>query len=84
MKTLKKPIAWVFCILWHHKIFILLVPAPEDEAMLARALEMSMEPEGSKNSAKAASAEPNLAAMTEEEQIAYAMRMSMQVIVYAY
>ena len=52
--------------------------------MLARALEMSMEPEGSKNSAKAASAEPNLAAMTEEEQIAYAMRMSMQVIVYAY
>jgi len=55
------------------------VPAPEDEAMLARALEMSMEPEGSKNSAnKAASAEPNLAAMTEEEQIAYAMRMSMQ------
>ena len=62
---------------------IILVPAPEDEAMLARALEMSMEPEGSKNSAKAASAEPNLAAMTEEEQIAYAMRMSMQVIVYA-
>lgn len=51
--------------------------------MLARALEMSMEPEGSKNSAnKAASAEPNLAAMTEEEQIAYAMRMSMQVIAY--
>merc|ERR1719163_1380512 len=38
-----------------------------------------MEPEGSKNSAnKAVSAEPNLAAMTEEEQIAYAMRMSMQ------
>ena len=63
---------------------IILVPAPEDEAMLARALEMSMEPEGSKNSAKAASAEPNLAAMTEEEQIAYAMRMSMQVIVYEY
>merc|ERR1711974_423142 len=55
------------------------VPAPEDEAMLARALEMSMEPEGSKNSAnKAVAAEPNLAAMTEEEQIAYAMRMSMQ------
>ena len=63
--------------------FFLLVPAPEDEAMLARALEMSMEPEGSKNSAnKAVSAEPNLAAMTEEEQIAYAMRMSMQVIAY--
>ena len=64
---------------------IILVPAPEDEAMLARALEMSMEPEGSKNSAnKADSAEPNLAAMTEEEQIAYAMRMSMQVIAYTH
>jgi len=55
------------------------VPAPEDEAMLARALEMSMEPGDSKSSASAgASAEPNLAAMTEEEQIEYAMRMSMQ------
>merc|ERR1712083_865441 len=54
-------------------------PAPEDEAMLARALEMSMEPGDSKpNTNTAASAEPNLAAMTEEEQIEYAMRMSMQ------
>ena len=48
--------------------------------MLARALEMSMEPGDSKpNTNTAASAEPNLAAMTEEEQIEYAMRMSMQV-----
>jgi len=54
-------------------------PAPEDEAMLARALEMSMEPGDSKSAPSAgASAEPNLAAMTEEEQIEYAMRMSMQ------
>ena len=48
--------------------------------MLARALEMSMEPGDSKPTTKtAASSEPNLAAMTEEEQIEYAMRMSMQV-----
>merc|ERR1711981_712348 len=40
---------------------------------------MSMEPGDSKpNTNTAASAEPNLAAMTEEEQIEYAMRMSMQ------
>ena len=61
-------------------ILFLLAPAPEDEAMLARALEMSMEPGDSKSDPSAgASAEPNLAAMTEEEQIEYAMRMSMQV-----
>lgn len=55
-------------------------PAPEDEAMLARALEMSMEPTDSKsNKTTGGSSEPNLAAMTEEEQIEYAMRMSMQV-----
>jgi len=54
-------------------------PAPEDEAMLARALEMSMEPGDSKSTSNTApSSEPNLAAMTEEEQIEYAMRMSMQ------
>jgi len=54
-------------------------PAPEDEAMLARALEMSMEPADSKsNKTTGGSSEPNLAAMTEEEQIEYAMRMSMQ------
>ena len=48
--------------------------------MLARALEMSMEPGDSKTgTTSGASAEPNLAAMTEEEQIEYAMRMSMQV-----
>merc|ERR1712080_125670 len=41
--------------------------------------EMSMEPGESKSSANTgAAAEPNLAAMTEEEQIEYAMRMSMQ------
>ena len=57
-----------------------LAPAPEDEAMLARALEMSMEPADSKsNKTTGGSSEPNLAAMTEEEQIEYAMRMSMQV-----
>ena len=61
-------------------LFYLLVPAPEDEAMLARALEMSMEPGKPKSSATSGvSVEPNLAAMTEEEQIEYAMRMSMQV-----
>ena len=48
--------------------------------MLARALEMSMEPADSKsNKTTGGSSEPNLAAMTEEEQIEYAMRMSMQV-----
>ena len=48
--------------------------------MLARALEMSMEPGDSKsNTNTGVSSEPNLAAMTEEEQIEYAMRMSMQV-----
>ena len=57
-----------------------LAPAPEDEAMLARALEMSMEPADSKSTkTTGAASEPNLAAMTEEEQIEYAMRMSMQV-----
>ena len=38
-----------------------------EEAMLQRALAMSMDEGGT----------PDLAAMTEEEQIAYAMRMSM-------
>ena len=48
--------------------------------MLARALEMSMEPTDSKSTkTTGAASEPNLAAMTEEEQIEYAMRMSMQV-----
>ena len=62
------------------RCYYVIVPAPEDEAMLARALEMSMEPGESKSSANTgAPVEPNLAAMTEEEQIEYAMRMSMQV-----
>lgn len=53
-----------------------------EEALLRRALAMSMEPEGAQTSggapAQRANDEPNLAAMTEDEQIAYAMRMSMQ------
>ncbi|TRY76726.1 hypothetical protein TCAL_07431 [Tigriopus californicus] len=53
-----------------------------EEALLRRALAMSMEPEGTQGGdgapAQSASDEPNLAAMTEDEQIAYAMRMSMQ------
>lgn len=50
-----------------------------EEALLQRALAMSMEtdePAGGEKRA-AATEEVNLAAMTEEEQIAYAMRMSM-------
>jgi len=46
-----------------------------EEAMLQRALAMSMG--GAEAGAEAASAEPDLATMTEEQQIAYAMRMSM-------
>jgi 26S proteasome regulatory subunit N10 len=46
----------------------------EDDPVLARALAMSVG--GSET--PAASAEPDLGAMTEDEQIAYAMRMSMQ------
>lgn len=44
-----------------------------EEAMLQRALAMSMD----STEAAASAVEPDLAAMTEEEQIAYAMRMSM-------
>ena len=44
----------------------------EDDPVLARALAMSVGESG------ASSAEPDLSAMTEDEQIAYAMRMSMQ------
>jgi len=46
------------------------VHQPEDEAMLAQALAMSNAPETKQ--------EPDLATMTEEEQIEYAMKMSMQ------
>jgi len=59
-----------------------------DDDQLQRALEMSMAvdsdqpviaaPQPPASAASAASAEPDLSAMTEEEQIAYAMRMSMQ------
>lgn len=52
-----------------------------EEALLQRALAMSMETEGSGETTpktETASSEPNLGAMTEDEQIAYAMRMSMQ------
>jgi len=42
----------------------------EDDPVLARALAMSV--------GESAAAEPDLSAMTEDEQIAYAMRMSMQ------
>jgi len=45
-----------------------------EEAMLQRALAMSMDAAATP---AAAAAEPDLGAMTEEEQIAYAMRMSM-------
>merc|ERR1712223_65435 len=46
------------------------VHQPEDEAMLAQALAMSDAPETKQ--------EPDLATMTEEEQIEYAMKMLMQ------
>jgi len=56
-----------------------------DDDQLQRALEMSMAVDSDQPvvaapqpPASAASAEPDLSAMTEEEQIAYAMRMSMQ------
>lgn len=46
---------------------------PNEEAMLEQALAMSMETEDD-----AAPAQPDIASMTEEEQIAFAMQMSMQ------
>jgi len=56
--------------------------ATGDDDELQRALEMSMAVDSDDTPAAAASAtsaaEPDLSAMTEEEQIAYAMRMSMQ------
>jgi len=56
--------------------------AAGDDDELQRALEMSMAVDSDDAPAAAASAtsaaEPDLSAMTEEEQIAYAMRMSMQ------
>lgn len=60
------------------------VPAPaqeeetSEEALLQRALAMSMDTEeGAAPAAKAAQPERDLSTMTEEEQIAYAMQMSM-------
>lgn len=57
--------------------------SPNEEAMLKRALEMSMEgPEestpASDNTTASTGAMPDFARMTEEEQIAFAMKMSMQ------
>ena len=51
----------------------------EDDPVLARALAMSVGGGSATPSAAAPAggAEPNLSAMTEDEQIAYAMRMSM-------
>ena len=46
--------------------------AEEDDPVLARALAMSV------GESASAGGEPDLSAMTEDEQIAYAMRMSMQ------
>jgi len=56
------------------------VAEAEDDPVLARALAMSVGGSASSSAAPAASAsaEPDLSAMTEDEQIAYAMRMSMQ------
>lgn len=69
----------------------LIIIAPTEEALLERALAMSMETgedepmivqEGSSNSASAAadiaSSQMDFNNMTEEEQIAFAMQMSMQ------
>lgn len=54
--------------------------ATSEEVLLQRALAMSMETDAAsgETTPKTESAEPNLGAMTEDEQIAYAMRMSMQ------
>lgn len=56
--------------------------AMEEDPVLARALAMSVGGSAASSAApatpKAAAAEPDLSAMTEDEQIAYAMRMSMQ------
>lgn len=49
--------------------------APNEEAMLERALAMSLEGGEEEQSTPAV---PDFAHMTEEEQIAFAMQMSMQ------
>lgn len=61
-------------------------PASSEDAMLERALAMSMDlpatqtaaPTSAPTAAPTPSAFPDFATMTEEEQIAYAMQMSMQ------
>ncbi|XP_063231500.1 26S proteasome non-ATPase regulatory subunit 4 isoform X2 [Bacillus rossius redtenbacheri] len=52
--------------------------APNEEAMLERALAMSLERGGEEEQQRPAPAVPDFAAMSEEEQIAFAMQMSMQ------
>lgn len=55
--------------------------APSEEALLERALAMSMETDEGENSPSAAAvvdAVPDFSRMTEEEQIIFAMQMSMQ------
>lgn len=74
-------------------IIIIMNLVSSEEAMLERALAMSMEPEAgpsglqseirtstsaSASTSAAASSYPDFDAMTEEEQIEFAMRMSMQ------
>lgn len=56
-------------------------PVSNEDALLERALAMSMDqPSGhtATSAAPPAAAEPDFNTMTEEEQIAYAMQMSMQ------
>lgn len=50
---------------------------PSEEALLERALAMSMEQDG-EQSVKPSQGHVDFANMTEEEQIAFAMQMSMQ------
>jgi hypothetical protein len=54
---------------------VTLFVAPNEEAMLERALAMSLEGGEEEQSTPAV---PDFARMTEEEQIAFAMQMSMQ------
>lgn len=54
----------------------LIVTAPSEEALLERALAMSLE--GSAEEQISPTGIPDFTNMTEEEQIAFAMQMSMQ------
>uniref|UniRef100_A0A8D8LDS5 26S proteasome non-ATPase regulatory subunit 4 n=1 Tax=Cacopsylla melanoneura TaxID=428564 RepID=A0A8D8LDS5_9HEMI len=53
-------------------------PAGSEEAMLERALAMSMDTSGPAPARATSAGQPDFAQMTEEEQIAFAMQMSMQ------